>query len=163
MRLVETLQQSHSQLRQIIETLLSSTETQHQSIYFEQLWQQFLVHEHAEEYIAYRVMNDEILQNSQVNDRNLDYAVMEHHYFEDFVEHIALLPELSPERPKLIHELIQQLESHMQYEEAYIFPRFGEQLSEAQNEQMVTIYLDKCREYNKKYIKGMSISEALSA
>lgn len=151
MKLTDALLQSHFQLRQIAQLLLSSQDNHHQSLYFEQLWQQFLVHEHAEEYIAYRVVNDDVVKNPHFGEKSLDFAVNEHHYFEDFVEHIALLSEDFEERPKLIQELVQQLESHMQHEEAYIFPRFAEQLTDEQHEQMVEIYIDKCREFNKKY------------
>ena len=162
MKLTDALLQSHSQLRQIAEALLSSDDLRHQSAYFEQLWQQFLVHERAEEYIAYRVMNDEVLQNPQFTERSLDFAVNEHHYFEDFVEHIALMPETANERPMLIKELIQQLESHMQHEEAYIFPRFAQQLNDEQHQQMVDIYIEKCREYNKRPMSSR-VTEAIQA
>ena len=160
MKLTDALLQSHSQLRQIVEAWLSSEDLHHQCVYFEQLWQQFLVHEQAEAYIVFRVINDAMIQNPHFNEQSLDFAVNEHHYFEDFVEHIAAMPQDAIERPKLIKELICQIESHMQHEEAYIFPRFAQQLTDEQHAQMVAIYLEKCREYNKqltpKYVETTS-------
>lgn len=151
MKLNEALLQSHSQLRQISDDLLSVDNAKQQSIYFEQLWQQFLVHEHAEEYIAFHIMQEKVDKNTHFTDKNLEFAVNEHHYFEEFVEHIALMPEEFEVRDKLIEELVEQLDSHMRHEEAYIFPRFAEQLDDEQNQQMVVIYIDKCREFNRKY------------
>ncbi|MFW2177413.1 MULTISPECIES: hemerythrin domain-containing protein [unclassified Moraxella] len=151
MKLVEALQQSHSQLRRIADDLLIASDTHYQSLYFEQLWQQFFVHERAEEYVVFRVMNDKLIENNQFTEQALDFAVNEHHYFENFVENIVMMPKDNEERPKLIRELISQLESHMQHEEAYIFPRFREQISDEKNQELVDMYIQKCREFNRGY------------
>lgn len=151
MNLTDALMQSHTQLRRIGEHLLTSDDTHHQSVFFEQLWQQFLVHEHAEEYIAFKVIEERAIDNPQFTEKSLDFAVNEHHYFEDFVEHIALLPEDNASRPTLIRELIEKLESHMQHEESDIFPQLANQLDDDQQQMMTTVYIDKCREFNKKY------------
>lgn len=71
MKLTDALLESHSQLRKISDELLASDNIRHQSLYFEQLWQQFLVHEHGEEFIAFHIMKEKVDKNEQVNNIEL--------------------------------------------------------------------------------------------
>ncbi|ELA08372.1 hemerythrin HHE cation binding domain-containing protein [Moraxella macacae 0408225] len=141
MNLIEALNQSHKNIRSLGEKLANCADTEQQLALFAELWQQFFLHEHAEEQIAFQLMVKKDISNQQFTDKTLQYAVDEHHYFEQFVENIALMPPNRPECYKLMQELVLQLDSHMKHEEAYIFPRLTEQLNDEQNERLTAQYL----------------------
>ncbi|WP_019518864.1 hemerythrin domain-containing protein [Faucicola boevrei] len=152
MNLIDVLTQSHKNIRELGEKLANSTESTEQLALFNELWQQFFSHEHAEEQIAFQLMAKKDIKNEQFTDKALKYAVDEHHYFEQFVENIALLPHDNPQRYKLMQELVLQLDSHMKHEEAYIFPRLNDQLNAEQNERLVGEYLQALSHFKAKKI-----------
>lgn len=146
MSLSTVLKQSHMALHEIGQQLVQSEDSHTQMTLFNKLWQQFFAHEQAEEHVATLIMRGKQLANTDVSEKALKHAIDEHHYFEQFVENIAMVAVDDPRRKQLIHELVAQLNSHMQYEEAFIFPRFDEMLDENQQQQLINDYLDKIKQ-----------------
>ena len=156
MTLNDVLLHSHRQIAQIGEQLLSAQDYPQQAVYFEQLWQHFLIHEQAEEYVAFQVMQNSGKTAHRDTERALEFAVHEHHDFESFIEDIALLPEdetLINQHQQLFKALCEKITHHMQHEETHIFPQLMAQLTNEQHEQLASAYIDKCRELNKTQTK----------
>ncbi len=145
-KLIEALQKSHENIRSLGQQLINSNNETDIETIFQSLWQQFFTHEKAEEYIAFKVMHRGDSANESFSEKALQYAVDEHHYFEQFVEDISLLTPQDSRRAGLIRELVDQLDSHMRHEEAFIFPRLAEQLNETKQDVLVNEYNQKLSE-----------------
>lgn len=146
MKLIEALQKSHDNIRNLGQQLINCNNATEMDSNFQNLWQHFFAHEKAEEYIAFKVMHRGDSANESFSEKALQYAVDEHHYFEQFVEDISLLTPQDSRRAGLIRELVDQLDSHMRHEEAFIFPRLAEQLNETKQDVLVNEYNQKLSE-----------------
>lgn len=145
MNLLNALEKSHQNLRALGEQLTQNHNNEQTDKIFNELWEQFFAHEKAEEYIALKIMKRGDI-DQEFSEDALQFAVDEHHYFERFVEDIALLPMHDTRRQDLIKELISQLDNHMKHEEAFIFPKLVEQLSEEKQMLLVKEYIAKLKE-----------------
>lgn len=145
MSLINVLETSHQNIRNLSKQLNQNHSNEQTEQIFNELWEQFFAHEQAEEYIAFKIMKRGDISQS-LSEEALQYAVDEHHYFERFVEDIALLPPNDPKRQSYIQELISQLDEHMQHEEQFIFPQLVEQLNEEKQALLVKEYIEKLKE-----------------
>lgn len=145
MNLLNALESSHQNIRNLGEQLNQSHSNEQTEQIFHALWEQFFAHEQAEEYITFKIMKRGDISQS-LSEEALQYAVDEHHYFERFVEDIALLPPNDPRRHGFIQELIRQLNEHMTHEERFIFPQLVAQLDAEKQAILVTEYIEKLKE-----------------
>lgn len=145
MNLLNALESSHQNIRNLGEQLNQSHSNEQTEQIFHALWEQFFAHEQAEEYITFKIMKRGDISQS-LSEEALQYAVDEHHYFERFVEDIALLPQNDPRRHGFIQELIRQLNEHMTHEERFIFPQLVAQLDAEKQAILVTEYIEKLKE-----------------